>query len=204
MESIFLLKIHGYSIIFMIWNILLAVTPCWIAYYVALGVKNRKWKKLKTERGALVLLFLLWLFFFPNTAYLFLTVRHLVNYCTVFDLYRVCQSSSWIPMVFFVYALVGLPTFYYALNKMKEVFERVFNEDVANTLPVVVIPFTAIGMMLGLYGRFNTWDILRNPVALLEELFGYFQDPSRFADFAIFTLSLYLVYYMTKRLLKDD
>jgi len=204
MEFIFAIKIHGYSIIFMFWNILLAVTPCWIAYYTALGVKNRKWNKLKEDRAALVLLFLLWLFFLPNTAYLFLTVRHLVNYCSQFDAYRVCQMGSWIPMIFFVYALIGLPTFYYALQKMKQVFEKVFNKEAAATLPVVVIPLTAIGVMFGLYGRFNTWDILRHPISLIQELIGYFVDPSRFADLAIFTVSLYAIYYVTKKLLKDD
>jgi len=197
MNFIFSLSINKYNILTIFWNIFLAIIPCITVYYLALSVKRQKWHDFKGgDKVFFILIFLFWIFMFPNTAYLFTIVRHLVDYCQHYDKYRVCsEGSSWMVMFFFTYSLIGLPTFYYALKKMSEVFKKSFNEMSATVLPIIIIPLTAIGVMFGLFERFNSWDVLINPLSVLNTATRYFIDLNLLTNFLIFTISLYLIYY---------
>jgi len=185
------MEINGYYLIFVLWNIFLALLPCWAVYFL---IQHRKFQRNRLIFG---LVFLFWLAMLPNTAYLFLMVRHLVDYCADYDKYRVCQTGSWMVMFFFTYALIGLPTFYYALGKMTELVGKKWGTRVKRLFPLVVIPLTSIGLMFGLYERFNSWDILRRPWSLLETTAGYFDTCYLTTDFLVFTFALYLIYYLT-------
>ena len=183
------------------WNVFLALVPCFTAYYLAKSVGRKKWKKLENNQLVFILIFLFWLLMLPNTAYLFAIVRHLVNYCDDFDCYRVCVEETWMVMFFFVYALIGVPTFYYALNKMSRLFETVFNKFSAVLLPIIIIPLTSIGVMFGLFERYNSWDILTRACDILRTMIGYFTDLHQLLNFSAFTLSLYIIYYGTEYVL---
>lgn len=197
MQFLLTLSINKYNILMIFWNIFLAVVPCLIVYYLALSAKGKKWSSLKSgEKVSFMLIVLFWLFMFPNTAYLFFIVRHLANYCMHYDKYRVCQEgNTWIVMFFFTYSAIGIPTFYYALNKMSGVLKKLFNQITATLLPIIIIPFTAIGVMFGLFERLNSWDILLNPLSVLNTALGYFADPNLLFNFLIFTICMYLIYY---------
>jgi len=178
------MQVNGYGLYFVLWNIFLALLPCWTVFFLA------EYEPLQKNRLLFTLIFLFWLAMFPNTAYLFFMVRHLVDYCTDYDIFRVCQTGSWIALFFFVYALIGLPTFYYALSKMTKVVKR-------SWLPVVILPLTSIGLLFGLYERFNSWDIITRPVQLIETAVSFFTTPYLLTDFLAFTFVLFLIYYTT-------
>ncbi|MBN2096694.1 DUF1361 domain-containing protein [Candidatus Peregrinibacteria bacterium] len=197
MEFLFSAVINKYKILMIFWNLFLALVPCLTAYYLAKAVGKKKWDKLGKGQWAFVFLFLFWLLMLPNTAYLFTMVRHLVNYCRDFDCYRVCPGKTWMVMFFFVYALAGVPTFYYAIHKMKEVFKMLFSPRSAVFLPVVVIPLAAIGVMFGLFERYNSWDVLTRADEILKTLASYFTDGNHLLNLFAFTLSFYLIYYGT-------
>ncbi len=184
------------------WNIILALVPCIIVYYVAKAVGRKKWEKFNGGgQWAFVILFLFWLLMLPNTAYLFTMVRQFVNYCFDFDRYRVCAEEAWMVIFFFVYALIGLPTFYYALNKMANVFKILFNKLTATILPIITIPLVAIGVMFGLFERYNSWDVLTKVNEIIRTVFSYFTNNNQLLNFLAFTLSFYLIYYGTDYLL---
>ena len=203
MQSIILLNIHGYNLIMIPWNIFLALVPCLIVYCAAKSVGKKKWKDLKGQQIAFMIIFLIWLFFFPNTAYLFMIPRHLVNYCDNFDQYRACLTGgSWVVMFFFTYALIGLPTFYYGLNKMEKLFRSMCGRIYADLLPVIVIPLTSIAVMFGLYERYNSWDVIVRPCELLRTVGSYFTEIYLLIDFLAITVCLYFIYYITSYLIK--
>jgi len=183
------------------WNLFLALVPCLTAYYMAQAVGKKKWGKLGKSKWAFAALFLFWLLMLPNTAYLFMMVRHLVNYCRDFNHYRVCPDKTWMVMFFFVYALMGVPTFYYAIHKMKEVFKTLFNKRSAAFFPVIIIPLTAIGVMFGLFERYNSWDVLIKADEIVRTLFSYFTNGSDLLNLFVFTSSFYLIYYGTDHFL---
>lgn len=196
MEILFGLSINGYKLFAAFWNIFLALIPCWVVYSLTLSVKGHSWAKLKAgSKLAFVALFLFWFFFFPNTAYLFTMPRHLVNYCDDFDKYRVCVEQSWMVMIFFTYALIGVPTFYYALSRMTKVLTSVFGRGLELLFPILMIPLTTIGVMFGLFERFNSWDIVADPFSVLQTAMTYFTDSALFTNFLIFTSVFYLIYF---------
>jgi uncharacterized membrane protein len=175
--------INSYPVLMMAWNIFLALIPCWVAY----GMLR---KKISMKSAWFWPLFIIWFFFFPNTAYLFTMVRHLLNHCVDYNpLLRVCTEESWMVMFFFGYALIGLPTFYYALKKMTHLVGRCF--------PLVMIPFTSIGVLFGLVERFNSWDVIRNPMMIVQTGFSYFIEPDKILNLIVFTIVFYFIYYMT-------
>ncbi len=192
------LSINNYPIVFVFWNVFLALIPCVVVYFLAKKVGCKSWSQIKWGgRIGFVVLFLAWLFFLPNTAYLFTMVRHLVDYCYDYDRFRVCIEEAWVPVFFFAYALIGLPTFYYALKKMTDVFRSIFGKGASITLPIFVIPLTSIGVMFGLIERFNSWEIITKPMNIVKTGLHYFTDATILTNFLIFTIVLYLIYYIT-------
>lgn len=176
--------VNHYGLYFVVWNVFLALLPCWAVYFLS------AFKSLRKNRLIFALIFLFWLGMLPNTAYLFFMVRHLVDYCPEYDAYRVCLTGSWTVLFFFTYALIGLPTFYYSLNRMTEILKRKW-------LPLVMVPLTSVGLMFGLYNRYNSWDLLIRPRLLLDSTISYFVTPVLLTDLLAFTLALFLIYYVT-------
>lgn len=196
MNLIFGLNIHGYYILAILWNLFLILIPCWTVYFMASSVGKRKWAKFTgAEQLIFLFLFLFWLFWFPNTAYQFMIPRHLVDYCAVYDKNRVCDQGSWLVPFFFMYALAGLPTFYYALNRMERLLAGVFSARISKAFVLFVIPLTTLGVMLGLFERSNSWEVLTQPFSLLGIALGYFQSADMLAFFLAFTVSLYAIYF---------
>lgn len=196
MNLIFGLNIHGYSILGIFWNLFLILIPCLTVYGMVVAVRKRKWKALGgVEKAVFAALFLYWLFWFPNTAYQFMVPRHLADYCAHFDKNRVCDTGSWLVTFFFVYALAGLPAFYYALNRMEGLLTGLFTRSLSRGFILLIIPLTTLGVMLGLFERANSWDVLTNPLGLVTITVGYLQNADIFLFFGIFTASLYAIYY---------
>jgi len=202
MQSLIQLNIHGYNLFMIPWNIFLALVPCFIAYYLKKAVGIKKWEDLGRQRLVFAMIFLIWLFMLPNTAYLFMIPRHLVDYCGDYDKYRACLDGSWKVIFFFTYAAIGLPTFYYGLRKMEKLFKSMCGKIYAIFLPIIVIPLTTIAVMFGLYERYNSWDVVLNPKELLSTAASYFTNIVMLTDFLVITAFLYLIYYVTRYLLK--
>ena len=189
-------QVNQYSLFFIFWNVFLALIPCWIVYYWSFRYSGKKWKQLKLfTQFSFLIWFILWFFFLPNTAYLFTLVRHLLDHCSDYDLNRVCRKEAWMSIFFFGYALIGVPTFVYSLKKMSQLFRSFFGKVSAHLLPIIMIPLTSIGVLFGLVERFNSWDILSDPLLIVRTGASYFSDPVMLVNFLVYTVILYLIYY---------
>ena len=198
MNFLFSLNIHGYEIVTVFWNLFLILIPCVTVYVMTGWVGRKPWTKFSwPKRIGFVLLFLFWLFWFPNTAYQFMIPRHLTDYCASFDLYRVCDRGSWMVIFFFVYALIGLPAFYYALERMGRLLASVFSPKASHWFTILMLPLTTLGVMLGLFMRANSWDVLLSPLALVRQTLSYLQESDKLLFFGVFTAFLYILYYGT-------
>lgn len=197
MNSLLSLGINDYKVLTIFWNIFLALIPCFTVYYLAKSIKNRKLKSFRIfEYISFVLIFLFWLLFLPNTAYLLTDTRHLVNYCSDWNLHRVCINESWMVIFFTTYAFIGVPTFYYSINKMRILLGKLINKKIGQVLPIITIPLISIGVMFGLFERFNSWDVVTSPIDIIKTGLGYFMDQDLFVNFLVFTLCLYFIYYV--------
>lgn len=201
MDFLLNLSINKYKFLAIFWNIFLALIPCFTVYYLTVSIGRNKLKQLRNKEFiAFALIFLFWLIMLPNTAYLLTIPRHLVNYCHEWDKNRVCleQGRTWLVMFFATYSLIGVPTYYYALNKMQHLISKIISNTAGRFLPIIVIPLTSIGVMFGLFERYNSWDVIFNFSSLMNTTFGYFTDKIMFFNFLVFTVCLFLIYYGTE------
>lgn len=196
MNFVFGLSIQGYDVIGIFWNVLLILIPCFVVYGLQKAIRNRQWGSLSfSEKSIFVILFFYWLFWFPNTVYQFMLPRHLVHYCDYYDEHYVCSDRAWLVAFFFIYALLGAPAFYYALSRMAELWNRLFSASVSRLMVWLTLPITTLGLMLGLFDRANSWEVITRPLALIQVVFGYLADPDTLFFFFFFTLCLFFVYY---------
>jgi len=196
MGSILDLSINDYNLYSFVLNVFLALLPCWIVFRLKKATKGHRWPTFKKgEKASFILIFLFWLAFFPNTAYLFTMPRHLVDYCTDYDLNRVCVEEAWMTTFFFGYAMVGVWTFVYALKAMSDLLGRVLGTIWRRRLPYALIPLTSLGVMLGLFARLNSWDVAFHPFKLLTDTAKTLANPYVMLDFGLFTALSFLVYY---------
>ncbi len=200
LKNLLQLQIIGYSVPFFFWNIFLALIPCYLSYKGQKFVQKTPWKTLKKKtKLILVIGFLLWFFFFPNAPYLFTDIRHLVDYCPTPGPLNTCPEKAYLVPLFFTYALVGIPTFYYGLNKMSEILKTLFGQRIGKWFPILMIPTTAIGLMLGLIERFNSWEVVSDPFLILKTALSYVHQPIMLLNLASYTIMMYLIYYFIKK-----
>lgn len=192
-------SLADYPLFFVFWNLFLALIPFWISGYLyrfsSIGAETFP----RFQRIRFWSLFIVWFFFFPNTAYLFTEVRHLLDYCPS-NYYEVCWQGLWQIPFFFTYSVLGLPLFYLSLRRMSLLLSR-FKKWLIH-FPVFMIPMTSIGLLFGTVDRFNSWEVITKPFSLIQTALGYFTDPEKFIGFFSFTVSLYVVYYGINFLLK--
>lgn len=187
-------QFHGYPLVAILWNLLLLV----VVWASILGLETlyqkTKFKTIKAKLGA-VFLSVIWLAFFPNTAYIITDVRHLTGSCPTLNNYRICLSGVVPMIVFFVYASVGWVTLVYFLKRMVNFLKEFFSSYQLKLFVNFLIPLTSLGVLLGLIERWNSWQLFMMPLSILESASSYLTDSYRFSIWLIFSLCLYLLYY---------
>ncbi len=202
-ENLLTLKVNDYFVATFFWNIFLALIPCVIVWRLSNAYYLKKWRNISSlNRFLFLLTFLVWFFFFPNTTYLITDIRHLADYCDNLDYFRVCVDEAWVVPVFFTYAVIGIPTFYYSLKRMTNVIEKLFGKWAKRLFPFFMIPITALGLLLGLVGRFNSWNVVTHPWAIVQTAFSFLAGKTMQLNLMTYSLMLYFIYYSIDLMLK--
>jgi len=172
---------------FLIWNLFLAWLPLIFSLLACEKYRNasgRNWRFLGLA-GA-------WLLFFPNAPYIFTDLIHLT---------RGYFPHFWVDMVLILScALTGLVLGFLSLFLMQSVVTRMFGRTASWLFIATVAGLSGIGMYLGRFERFNSWDILFKPMALSRSVSNWAADPfghpGSIALPALFAIFLFLAYLM--------
>jgi uncharacterized membrane protein len=181
---------------FLIWNLFLAWIPFIIAYFTYTLTLNRKWIYIVIPIAAF-----LWLIFFPNAPYILTDFQHLA--------YPANDLPVWYDVMMLIwFAFTGLLLGMVSLFLMQEIIRREFGRWVGWTFVALVTSLTSTGVYVGRFLRWNSWDILRNPIGLASYTFERVQNPSLQAIgftglFAAFFLFLYITLYTFGHLLLE-
>lgn len=143
------------TFLFLVWNLFLA----WIPYILALlldGISTKFKSSIITTS-----LFLCWLLFFPNAPYiltdlLHLKVRHPIPHW--YDL-----------MLIATFAWTGLLLGYLSLYEVQQFVEKKKGKIVGWIFSTAAIFLCGLGIYLGRYLRWNTWDILIDPFQIIGD-----------------------------------
>ncbi len=192
-------NINGYPVLMVFWNIFLLLIPFFIVKILLVYYLANNFGKLRQKLIAFFLFFL-WILFFPNSAYIINDVRNLAGYCPAIYYGNVCVENAWMIVFFFIYAILGWMAFVFLLSQMRNFIIKVKGRAVANFFVAIMIPITALGVLLGLINRFNSWEIFIKPGEIINSALVYFTDFYYFKDFLIFTIAFYILYFIGNRL----
>jgi uncharacterized membrane protein len=148
---------RSYPTLFLIWNLVLA----WIPVFFAAGfaaVRRRAW---------LLPLGVGWLAFLPNSPYL---VTDLVHLGEGVELWRHVLQYGFA-------AWTGIMLGVVSLRLIHERIERQWGAPLGWLAVVVSIGLCSIGVVIGRFQRWNSWDLVTRPDAVVASTFEWVRSP---------------------------
>lgn len=151
------------TFLFLNWNLFLAFIP-WLATNLIILSK-----RLQNNKVVLILVLAIWLLFFPNAPYILTDLFHL----------RVRSSIPiWYDLVVILsFAWTGLTFGFLSLVDIESLASKYMNARLVRGIMFVLLFAGGFGIYLGRYLRWNSWDILNNPLSMLSEIGERFIDP---------------------------
>jgi len=169
---------HGY--IFLVWNLFLA----WIPFTISTIFKKMNGAgKLKQ-----VMIFCAWLLFFPNALYIVTDLIHLDAETNV---------PKWFDAVLlFSCSVAGLLMAFVSILRLEIFLSRKFKSSQVQAIILSIFFVSSFGVYLGRFLRWNSWDILNNPFALLYSIAQRFIFPFQYFQTWTVTCTLTTLFYL--------
>ena len=170
----------GHGFVFLVWNLFLA----WIPFIISSIFKNitqsSKWKQL--------MVFMVWLIFFPNALYIVTDLMHLDMETNIPKWYDV--------LLLFTSSVTGLIMAFVSLLRMEKFLMHHFNSIKVHAMMIAILFLSSFGVYLGRFLRWNSWDIISNPVSLLYSIAQRFVSPLHYIQTWGITLMLTTLFYL--------
>jgi uncharacterized membrane protein len=144
---------HDIYLLFLIWNLFLGYVP----YFLSSELKN-----VVPGTAKFYLLFFGWLLFLPNSFYLltdFVHLHHSNDLQYVFD-----------ALLLACFSIAGFYSGISSLLHIHQLLEMKYSEKKSRNLIVALCYLSSFGVYLGRILRFNSWDILSQPLALFTNI----------------------------------
>lgn len=181
----------SWSHYFLIWNLFLAWIPLGVAFVLRL-----------MQRPPLPFLLVggvIWMAFLPNAPYLMTDLIH----------FQSSRSMPWLDWsLFLAFGLTGLFAGYASLVWMQAIVRERWGTSAGVMLTLLALAGCGIGVYIGRFLRWNSWDIATRPDLLASNLYNHFFGSETFitawAMSAVFTALFAFCYAMVKLLATDD
>jgi uncharacterized membrane protein len=177
--------------VYLDWNLFLAWIPLWVVQIIA-NIHQKSPLKLHTLALGLVV----WLLFFPNAPYLITDLIHLKNSPDNLIWYDALLHFSFA----FSGTLVGL----YSMLLAHRLVIKHWGETLGWASVLAASVASSYGIFLGRVGRWNSWDVLSNPLQLVKYSILQLQNTHALQltfVFSIVTVGMYVAFYgLQKRL----
>lgn len=172
-------------------NLLLATIPYFCAVFIYKCYLDRP------RNIFFIISLLLWLLFYPNALYLitdFIYLKQQLGVPLWFDI-----------LLFFSYAWTGLILGLASLRLIQVVVDKNFGKLTGWLFAIIAIILGSLGIYIGRYLRWNSWDVIKKP-QLLIELLDTLSSPPQCKEiytmtlfFSVFFLLAYLsiIYFMS-------
>jgi uncharacterized membrane protein len=182
---------------FLVWNIFLAWIPLGLAHAATVFSWRRKYILISLPFATF-----LWLLFFPNAPYILTDLQHLG------------VPKPGIPVWFDVLLLIwfawtGLLLGMVSLFLMQDIIRREFGRITGWAFVFIVGILSSLGIYVGRFLRWNSWDMLFNPLQRLNEFAYYATHPSLqsiifISVFSTFFIFFYITIYAFGLLLQEQ
>ena len=172
---------------FLLWNLLLA----WIPFLCALWIVSFQ-KKFPRQWLMLLLPGFLWLIFLPNAPYIVTDLFHLDDRPGVPMWYDIGMLAT--------FAWTGCFLGLTSLRIMQAVVQKYFGWIVGWSFVLASIGLSGIGIYLGRFLQWNSWDLFVRPQLVIADIVARFAHPLRYPQafgVAILFAAFMLVGYLT-------
>jgi uncharacterized membrane protein len=141
---------------FLIFNLILAIIPFLIAFVwlITPRLHNNKFLLLLGTAG--------WLLFLPNAPYLVTDFLHFKKESAMPEWFDVLMLTS--------FSCSGLAFGFTSLAAMQQLWESRFGKRMAEICIFTGCLLSGLGVYIGRFLRYNSWDILHKPFALVADL----------------------------------
>jgi uncharacterized membrane protein len=171
----------------LIWNLTLAWIPFVFASIAYLVSWTRKLLYLVVPVCACV-----WLIFFPNAPYILTDFQHLSTNAN--------NAPVWYDVLMLIwFAWTGLLLGVLSLYFMQDIVARAFGRLVGWLFVATVTVLSSVGIFLGRFYRWNSWDILGDPMPIAHDIWGWLRHPFtnlRMYGFTLLFTTLFLFVYL--------
>jgi len=172
---------------FLIWNLFLAWLPLAFALLAC-----EKYQQATIRNWRFIALAGAWLLFFPNAPYIFTDLIHL---------FRGFYTHFWVDMVLILScALTGLVLGFLSLYLMHSLVRRIIGQWYGWLFIAAVTGLSGIGIYLGRFLRFNSWDVVVRPFKLCHGIGNLvaqpLANPKSLAFAVLFATFLFIAYVM--------
>ncbi|MDN5200445.1 DUF1361 domain-containing protein [Fulvivirgaceae bacterium BMA10] len=155
-----LIKTGNVSYIFLLWNLFLAWVPVFFAYLLKVQVTKGS-QRINLWRYFILLG--LWLIFFPNAPYIITDFVHLNDQPYV---------KEWFDLLLtFSFAFTGLATGIISMHWAHTAVKKKFNGQIGWLFIGVCSVLSGYGIYLGRVLRWNSWDLVTNPLNIWKDIF---------------------------------
>ncbi len=172
------------SLVYILWNILLALIPFFIsAFLFEYG------QKIKIPKIIFIITVILWILFLPNAPYLVTDLIHLRSFHQIPALYDALLlfSSAWVGMLLLVHSL-----FY-----MERVFRIKYSKIKTDIIIAIFIFLTSFGVYLGRFLRFNSWDVFVNHYSVLKSVWKLLSQITINIEAYLYTFLFFIFIYLS-------
>lgn len=149
--------------LFLNWNLFLAFIPWACSSIIIL------YPRLQEKKLIAIALLCIWLLFFPNAPYILTDLFHLklqLNMPVWFDLALIIS-----------YAWTGLLLGFMSLADIEGLLKRFLAPKQTIFFSTLLLFLGSFGIYLGRYLRWNSWDIINEPLKLLYDIGDRFINP---------------------------
>lgn len=181
---------HSDMFLFLNWNLFLAFIP-WFFSTIILVKPNLHGRKL-----LILLLLLIWLLFFPNAPYILTDLFHLTEELSMpiwFDLIMIL-AFAWTGLLFGFVSLFNIELF----------MKKYISKRLVPVISVFLLFLGSFGIYLGRYLRWNSWDIISEPYALIysigDKIINPFSHPKAWGMTLLMGVLLNMIYWSLKAL----
>jgi uncharacterized membrane protein len=158
-----------------------------MAYFVSFA-KKRRFVLLTVPLAAM-----LWLLFFPNAPYILTDLQHLRHPHQGIPIWFDLLMINW-------FAWTGLLLGILSLFQMHDIVRNMIGRLAGWLFVISVSALSGLGIYLGRFLRWNSWDLLFQPFELLRELIQFILNPTLqlvafISVFSAFFIFIYVTLY---------
>ncbi len=155
---------HSFDYWYLTYNLVLAAIPLGVAIWLRTILERYTWRDWRS-----LILLIVWLLFLPNSFYILTDFIHLPETHRVDIIQDIVMLTQ--------YSIVGFVMGFASLSLLHDAYLKRLKARTVTVLVYVTLWLASFAIYLGRELRWNSWDIVSNPVGLFGDVWSIIFHP---------------------------